>query len=41
MQGYFNSMSDALEIKARTTSVNDKITYATEVGVYCAEIAMC
>ncbi|KAG9224832.1 hypothetical protein PTI98_009976 [Pleurotus ostreatus] len=30
LEGYFNSMSDALEIKARTTSVNDKITYATE-----------
>ncbi|KAL0954827.1 hypothetical protein HGRIS_003772 [Hohenbuehelia grisea] len=30
LEGYFNSMSDALEIKARTTSVNDKITYAAE-----------
>lgn len=24
-------MSDALEVKQRTTSVNDKITYAAEV----------
>ena len=29
--GYFESLSDALEVKMRTTSVNDKITYAAEV----------
>jgi uncharacterized Rmd1/YagE family protein len=28
--GYFKSMGDALEIKARTNSFNDKITYAAE-----------
>ena len=29
--GYFNSLSNALEMRARTRSVNDKITYAAEV----------
>ena len=29
--GYFNSVSDALEIKARTQLVNEKITYAAEL----------
>jgi hypothetical protein len=29
--GYFNSLSAALEVKARTRAVNDKITYAAEV----------
>ena len=29
--GYFNSVSDALEIKARTHSINEKITYAAEL----------
>lgn len=29
--GHFKTLSDALEVKARTTSVNDKITYAAEV----------
>jgi len=28
--GYFKSLSDALEVKARTSSFNDKITYAAE-----------
>ena len=28
---YFNSLSNALEIRSRTRSVNDKITYAAEV----------
>ena len=28
--GHFNALADALEIKARTASFNDKITYATE-----------
>ena len=28
---YFESLSDALEVRVRTASVNDKITYATEV----------
>jgi len=31
LEGYFNSLSAALEVKARTTLVNDKITYAAEV----------
>lgn len=31
LEGYFNTMSNALEVKARTRSVNDKITYASEV----------
>ncbi|KAF8199681.1 hypothetical protein BJ912DRAFT_1020245 [Pholiota molesta] len=30
LEGYFKSMGDALEIKARTNSFNDKITYAAE-----------
>ena len=29
--GYFNSVSDALEIKARTHLINEKITYAAEL----------
>ncbi|KAH9960848.1 hypothetical protein BC827DRAFT_1294551 [Russula dissimulans] len=29
--GYFNSLTAALEVKARTRAVNDKITYAAEV----------
>lgn len=29
--GYFISMSNALDVKVRTNSVNDKITYAAEV----------
>ena len=29
--GYFNSVSDALEIKARTQLINEKITYAAEL----------
>lgn len=29
--GYFNALSNALEMKARIRSVNDKITYAAEV----------
>ena len=31
--GYFNSLSNALEMRARIRSVNDKITYAAEVGL--------
>ncbi|KAG6849786.1 hypothetical protein H0H93_005172 [Arthromyces matolae] len=30
LENYFNSMTDALDIKERTDSVNDKITYAAE-----------
>jgi hypothetical protein len=30
--GLFNSINDALEVKQRTMAVNDKITYAAEVG---------
>jgi hypothetical protein len=29
--GYFHSLNAALEVKARTRAVNDKITYAAEV----------
>ncbi|EIW83779.1 hypothetical protein CONPUDRAFT_99345 [Coniophora puteana RWD-64-598 SS2] len=31
LEGFFKSMSAALEVKARTNAVNDKITYAAEV----------
>ncbi|EPQ54377.1 hypothetical protein GLOTRDRAFT_130494 [Gloeophyllum trabeum ATCC 11539] len=31
LEGYFKRLSDALEVKTRTSSVNDKITYAAEV----------
>ncbi|KAF8501231.1 hypothetical protein BU17DRAFT_78426 [Hysterangium stoloniferum] len=31
LEGYFHTVSDALEIKARIASVNEKITYAAEV----------
>lgn len=31
LEGYFNSVSNALEIKARTQLVNEKITYAAEL----------
>lgn len=31
MTGYFISVSEALEVRSRTDSVNDKITYAAEV----------
>lgn len=30
LEKYFKSLSDALEVRARTASVNDKITYAAE-----------
>ncbi|KAJ7274376.1 hypothetical protein B0H12DRAFT_1088376 [Mycena haematopus] len=30
LEKYFNSVSDALDVKVRTDSVNDKITYAAE-----------
>ena len=30
--GYFNSLSNALEMKLRVRTVNDKITYAAEVS---------
>ncbi|KAF9533810.1 hypothetical protein CPB83DRAFT_757193 [Crepidotus variabilis] len=30
LEGYFKSLSNALEVKMRTASLNDKITYATE-----------
>ncbi|KAF5375695.1 hypothetical protein D9615_009385 [Tricholomella constricta] len=30
LERYFNSMSGALDVKERTMSVNDKITYAAE-----------
>lgn len=31
LEGYFNSLSNALEVRARIRSVNEKITYAAEV----------
>ncbi|GJE88647.1 RMD1 family protein [Phanerochaete sordida] len=31
LEGYFNALSNALEMKARIMSVNDKITYAAEM----------
>ncbi|KDR76248.1 hypothetical protein GALMADRAFT_67782 [Galerina marginata CBS 339.88] len=31
LEGYFTSLSDALEVKARTSSLNDKITYAVDI----------
>lgn len=31
LEGYFDSVSEALEIKARADSVNAKITYAAEL----------
>jgi len=31
LEGYFNSLSNALEMKVRTRLVNDKITYAAEM----------
>ncbi|PPQ66213.1 hypothetical protein CVT24_000325 [Panaeolus cyanescens] len=31
LERYFNSLSDALEVKGRTAAVNDKITYAAEM----------
>jgi required for meiotic nuclear division protein 1 len=31
--GYFNTLSNALEMKARIRTVNDKITYAAEVSI--------
>ncbi|KAL4062921.1 hypothetical protein J3A83DRAFT_4362975 [Scleroderma citrinum] len=32
LEGFFKSMSGALEVKSRTNAVNEKITYATEVS---------
>lgn len=31
LEGYFNSVSEALEIDTRTRSINEKITYAAEL----------
>lgn len=33
LEGFFKSMTAALEVKARTNAVNEKITYATEVNI--------
>jgi uncharacterized Rmd1/YagE family protein len=38
LEGYFNAISDALEIKARTASLNSKITYAAEVQSVLREL---
>ena len=32
LERYFNSLSNGLEVKARIRAVNEKITYAAEVG---------
>jgi hypothetical protein len=35
--GYFKSLSNALEVRARIDSVNEKITYAAEVfSIICS-----
>lgn len=39
--GYFNSLSAALEMKARTRSVNEKITYAAEVRLFSQTLDLC
>ncbi|KAL6307450.1 hypothetical protein BKA93DRAFT_727365 [Sparassis latifolia] len=38
LEGYFNSLSNALEVRARTKSVNDKITYAAEMQSVLREL---
>ncbi|OCH94382.1 hypothetical protein OBBRIDRAFT_769748 [Obba rivulosa] len=38
LEGYFNSLSNALEMRARTRSVNDKITYAAEMQSVLREL---
>ncbi|CCM01385.1 uncharacterized protein FIBRA_03436 [Fibroporia radiculosa] len=38
LENYFNSLSNALEMKARTRSVNDKITYAAEMQSVLREL---
>ncbi|OBZ72191.1 Required for meiotic nuclear division protein 1 [Grifola frondosa] len=38
LEGYFHSLSAALEINARTRSVNDKITYAAEMQSVLREL---
>jgi len=38
LESYFTSMTDALDMKLRTKSVNDKITYAAEVQSVLREL---
>ncbi|KAI0367768.1 hypothetical protein BV20DRAFT_999888 [Pilatotrama ljubarskyi] len=38
LEGYFNSLSNALEIRSRARSVNDKITYAAEMQSVLREL---
>ncbi|KAH9935253.1 hypothetical protein B0H21DRAFT_759241 [Amylocystis lapponica] len=38
LESYFESLSNALEVKARTSSVNDKITYAAEMQSVLREL---
>ncbi|KAI0635937.1 hypothetical protein C8Q77DRAFT_1052649 [Trametes polyzona] len=38
LEAYFNSLSNALEIRSRTRSVNDKITYAAEMQSVLREL---
>lgn len=33
LESYFNSMNDALEVRARTAAVNEKITYSAEARI--------
>ncbi|KAI0683198.1 hypothetical protein C8T65DRAFT_807322 [Cerioporus squamosus] len=38
LEGYFNSLSNALDVRARIRSVNDKITYAAEMQSVLREL---
>ncbi|KZT00801.1 uncharacterized protein LAESUDRAFT_764329 [Laetiporus sulphureus 93-53] len=38
LESYFNSLSNALEIRSRTSAVNDKITYAAEMQSVLREL---
>jgi len=38
LEGYFNSLSNALEMRTRTRSVNDKITYGAEMQSLLREL---
>ena len=40
LQGYFHTVSDALEIKARIASFNEKITYASEVSFQGSSVCL-
>jgi len=38
LENYFKSMTDALDMRARTRSINEKITYAAEVQSVLREL---